>query len=91
MWSDNRGQEKVHRNSSLRPSLIKQSLLDSLYHTIVRRGPLSLFRQLHVVRFPCGREKSMGTYRYNYWEITKSIIHHSYEMPTYLTHIGFAR
>ena len=27
-----------------------------LYHTIVRRGAPSISRQLHVVRFPCGRE-----------------------------------
>ena len=31
--------------------------LTPFYHTIARRGPPSLFRQLHVVRCPCGREK----------------------------------
>ena len=30
--------------------------LTHFYHTIVQRGHHSLFRQLHVVRFPCGRE-----------------------------------
>ena len=43
------------------------------YHTIVRRGPPSLSRQLHVERFPCGREKKMGTYRYTKWTCSQSL------------------
>ena len=35
--------------------------------------PPSLFRQLHVVRFPCGREKSMGTYGYTKWTCSQSL------------------
>ena len=43
------------------------------YHTIVRRGLHSLFRQLHVVRCPCGREKNMGTYGYTKWTCSQSL------------------
>ena len=48
--------------------------LTHLYHTIVRRRPPSLFRQLHVVRFPCGCEKNMGTYGYTKWTCSKSLM-----------------
>ena len=41
--------------------------LTHFYHTIVRTGPPSLFRQLHVVRFPFGRAKNIGTYGYTKW------------------------
>ena len=43
------------------------------YHTIVRRGHPSLFWQLHVLRFPCGREKNMGTYGYTKWTCSQSL------------------
>ena len=43
------------------------------YHTIVQRDPPSLFRQLHVVRFLCGREKSIGTYGYTKWTCLHSL------------------
>ena len=33
----------------------------------------SLFRQLHVVRFPCGRERNMGTYGYTKWTCSQSL------------------
>ena len=46
---------------------IKWSQLTHFYHTIAQRGPPSLFREIHVVRFHCGREKHMGTYRYTKW------------------------
>ena len=36
--------------------------------------PTSLFRQLHVVRFPCGREKNMGTYGYTKWTCAQSLM-----------------
>ena len=35
--------------------------------------PPSLFRQLHVERFPCGREKNMGTYGYTKWTCSQSM------------------
>ena len=35
--------------------------------------PPSLFRQLHVVRFPWGREKNMGTYGYTKWTCSQSL------------------
>ena len=35
--------------------------------------PPSLFRQLHVARFPCGREKNMGTYSYTKWTCSQSM------------------
>ena len=34
--------------------------------------PPSLFQQLQVIRFPCGREKSMGTYGYTKWTCSQS-------------------
>ena len=43
-------------------------------HTIVRRGPSSLFRQLHVTRFLCRREKDMGMYRYTKWTCSQSLM-----------------
>ena len=33
----------------------------------------SLFRQLHVVRFPCERKKNMGTYGYAKWTCSQSL------------------
>ena len=47
--------------------------LTNFYHTIVQRGPSSLFRQLHVVRFPCGREKNMETFGYTKWTCSQSL------------------
>ena len=35
--------------------------------------PPLLFRWLHVVRFPCGREKNMGTYGYTKWTSSQSL------------------
>ena len=35
--------------------------------------PPSLFPQLHVVRFPCGREKNMGTYGYTKWTCSQNL------------------
>ena len=35
--------------------------------------PHSLFRQLHVACFPCGREKNMGTYGYTKWTCSHSL------------------
>ena len=47
--------------------------LTHFYDTIERRGPPSLFRQLHVVRFRCGCEKNMGTYGYTKWTCSQSL------------------
>ena len=47
--------------------------LTHFYHTIVRRGILSLFSQLHVVRFTCGREKNMGMYGYTKWTCSQTL------------------
>ena len=47
--------------------------LTHFYHTIVWRGPPSLFWQVHVVRFPCGREKNMGMYGYTKWTCSQSL------------------
>ena len=47
--------------------------LTHFYHTIVRRGPHTLLRQLHVVRFSCGSEKNMGTYGYTKWTCSQSL------------------
>ena len=33
----------------------------------------SLFRQLYVVRFHCGREENMGTYGYTKWTCSQSL------------------
>ena len=35
--------------------------------------PPSLFRQIRIVRFPCGREKNMGTYGYTKWTCSQSL------------------
>ena len=35
--------------------------------------PPSLFRQLRVVRFPCGREKTMGMYGYTKWMCSQTL------------------
>ena len=47
--------------------------LTHFYNTIVRRGPPSLLWQLHVVGFPCGREKNMGTYGYIKWTCSHTL------------------
>ena len=81
MWSDNRGQVEVRRNSSVRPSLIKQSLLSSW----------SLGVHVHVchVRWDCtcamlsGLVCRNGLHKHDFWEIIKSKIRHSYEAHTY--------
>ena len=88
-WSDNRGQEKVRRNFSVRPSLIKQSLL----------GSWSLAVDVYVchVRWDCTCAMLSwlvcrnGLHKHDFWEIIKSKIRHSYELHTYLRYIGFAR
>ena len=35
--------------------------------------PSSLFWLSHVVRFPCGREKNMGTHGYTKWKLSQSL------------------
>ena len=47
--------------------------LTHFYHTIVRRGPPSIFRQLHIVHFPCRRDKNMGTNDYTEWTCSQSL------------------
>ena len=47
--------------------------LTHFYHSIVRRGHHSLFRQLHVLRFPCRRDKNMRTYGYTKWTCSQSL------------------
>ena len=87
-WSDNRGQEKLRRNSSERPSLIKQCLL----------GSWSLGVHIHVchVRWDCTRAMLSwlvcrnGLHKHDFWEIIKSKTRHSYEAHTYMSHIGSA-
>ena len=44
-----------------------------LPYNCTKRSPPSHFRQLHVVRFPCGREKKMGTYGYTKWTCSQSL------------------
>ena len=88
MWSDNRRQEKDRRNSSVSPSLIKQSLL----------GSWSLGVHVHVchVRWDCTCAMLSwlvcrnGLHKHDFWEIIKSKTRHSYEAHTYKRHIGFA-
>ena len=60
-----------HTNAEQRYIYLRQ--LTHFYSTIVQRDPPSLFRQLHVVRFLCGREKNMGTYRYTKWTCSQSL------------------
>ena len=89
MWSDNRGQEKVRRNSSVRFSLIKQSFLVSW----------SLGVHVHVchVRWDCTcvilsrLVCRNGLHKHDFWKIIKSKIRHSYDAHTYMRHIGFVR
>ena len=61
-----------HTNAALRHHQWGQ--LTHFYHTIVRRVPPSLLRQLHIVRFPCGRDKSMGKYGYTKWTCSQSLM-----------------
>ena len=60
-----------HTNAEQRHILWRQ--LTHFYHTTVRRVPSSLFWQLHVVRFRCGREKNMGTFHYTKWTCSQSL------------------
>ena len=60
-----------HTNAEQRHHQWEQ--LTHFYHTIVRRGTPSIFRQLHVVHFPWGREKNMGTYGYTKWTCSQSL------------------
>ena len=60
-----------HTNADQR--YIQWRQLTHSYHTIARRDPLSLFRREHVVRFPCGREKNLGTFRYTKWTCSQSL------------------
>ena len=88
-WSYNRGHEKVRRNSSVRPSLIKQTML----------GSWSLGVHVHICHVRSDRTCAMllrlvcqnGLHKHDFWEIIKSKMRHSYEAHTYLRHIGFAR
>ena len=82
-------QEKVRRNSSVSPSVIKQSLL----------GSWSLDVHVHVchVRWDCTCAMLSrlvcrnGLHKHDFLEIRKSKLRHSYEAHTYLRHVGFAR
>ena len=82
-------QEKVRRNSSVRPSLIKQSLLGS--------WSLGVHVQVCHVRWDCTSAMLSrlvcrnGLHKHDFWEIIKSKIRHSYEEHNYLMHIWFAR
>ena len=79
----------MRRNSSVSPSLIKQSLL----------GIWSLGVYVHVchVRWHCTCAMLSWLVcrnrldKHDFWEILKSKIRHSYAEHTYLRHIGFAR
>ena len=79
----------MRRNSSVRPSLIKQGLL----------GSWSLVVHVHVchVRWDCTHAMLSrlvcrnGVHKHDIWEIIKSKTRHFYEAHTYLRHIGFAR
>ena len=84
MLRQSQGPRRVHREhaecflSIVRHTNAEQQYiywrhLTHFYHTIVRRRTRSLFCQLHVVRFPCGREKFMGTYRYTQWTCSQSL------------------
>ena len=44
-----------------------------LPYNCTKRSPPSLFRQLHVIRFPCGREKNKGTYGYTKCTCSQSL------------------
>ena len=78
----------MRRNSSVRPSLFKQSLL----------GSWSLGVHVHVchVCWDCTRAMlsqlvcQNGLHKHDFWEIIKSKTRHSYEAHTYLRNIGFA-
>ena len=89
MWSDIRGQVKFRRNSSVRPSLIKQSFLGS--------WRLAVYVHLCHVRYDCTCAMLSRLvcwnwiHKHDFWEIIKSKIRHSYKTHTYLRHIGFTR
>ena len=63
----------IVRHTNAEQRYISWRQLTHFYHTIVRRGPPSIFRQLHVVHFPCGRDKNMGTYCYTKWTCSQSL------------------
>ena len=79
----------MRRNSSVRPSLIKQSLL----------GSWSLGVHVHVCHVRWDWIRAMlsrlvcrnGLHKHDVWEIIKSKRRHCYEARTYLRHIGFSR
>ena len=79
----------MRRNSSVRPSLIKQSLLCIWSLGVYVHG-------CHV-RWDCTRAMLSrlvcrnGLHKHDFWEIIKSKTRHSYESHTYLRHIGLAR
>ena len=84
MLRQSQGPRRVHRehaecflsivgHTSAEQLYHKWGQLTHFYHTIVRSGHPSLFRQLHVVRFPCGHEKNMGTYGYTKWTCSQSL------------------
>ena len=56
------------RNSTINGGNKRTSTIQ-LYEEV----PTSLFRQLHVVRFPCGCEKNMGTFGYIKWTCSQSL------------------
>ena len=84
MLRQNQGPRRVHReHAECFLSIVRHTNAEQLYHKcgklthsyhiIVQRGPPSLFQQLHVVRFPCGRQKRMGAYRYTKWTCSQSL------------------
>ena len=83
------GKKKVRRNSSVSPSLIKESLL----------GSWSLGVHVYVCHVRWDRTCAMlsrqvcrnGLHKHDFWEIIKCKLRHSYEAHTYLRHIGFVR
>ena len=79
----------MRRNSSIRPSLIKQSLLCS--------WSLGVHGHFCHVRWHCTclmlsrLVYRNGLHKHDFLEIIKSKTRHSYEAHTYLRHIGFAK
>ena len=51
----------IVRHTNVEQRFHQWGQLTNFYYTIVRRGSPSLLWQLHIVRFPCGRQKIMGT------------------------------
>ena len=58
---------------TLRNGTINRAINALLPYNCTKKSPLSLIRQLHVVRFPCGREKNTWTYVYTKWTCSQSL------------------